>query len=87
MVILGIVLTLVAGGLIAIHTWRPDQDTDDKITSLVVGTLLFAFVVLFYSLYASEQYKQGQINALINKVEYHLVTKSDSTRVWERIEE
>ena len=30
-------------------------------------------------------YKQGQIDALTNNIEYKLITMPDSTKVWEKI--
>ena len=32
-------------------------------------------------------YKQGQIDALTNNIQYELITMPDKTKVWEKIEE
>ena len=37
------------------------------------------------SIFIDIGYRQGQIDALTNNIQYKLVTMPDSTKVWERI--
>jgi hypothetical protein len=52
---------------------------------IIVG--LASFMVVVVSISADRGYKQGQIDALTNDIQYKLVTMPDSTKVWEKIGE
>lgn len=86
MIIAGIITSTIMAIILAISLWKA-KDNNDKIGGLVVGVAWFILVIYGYSEQAEFRYQQGQIDALTGKIEYHLVTKSDSTRVWEKIEE
>lgn len=54
------------------------------------GVILALFMTvcvgfIFMGLFNEESYKQGQVDALTNKIHYHLVTNPDSTSEWEFI--
>lgn len=59
------------------------------ITGIVIGIVAVSIFFLFVAcpLNKETSYKQGQIDALIGKVKYELVTQPDSTRTWEEINE
>ncbi len=56
------------------------------IAGLVIGLILCAATFAITRIIVmNDYYKQGQIDALTGKINYHLVTKPDSTRVWEKL--
>lgn len=79
-VLLGVVL-LVVYGLIA--GGSDDLGAGEKFFAGVLITLL---VLLLMAATYKDGRKSGQVDALNGKIEYKLVTKVDSTRVWEEIE-
>ena len=54
-----------------------------------LGILFFLiiFTLVIYPIFVDRGYKQGQIDALTNDVQYKLITLPDSTKVWEKIGE
>ena len=54
--------------------------------NFIGGALLAGFVMFLITMASMEGwYKTGHIDALTGKIKYNLVTKPDSTKVWERI--
>jgi hypothetical protein len=56
------------------------------------GSFVVPFIMLALSLFVTlanseREYKQGQIDALTNKIKYELVTNADSTKTWKEIKE
>ncbi len=66
-----------------------DKQLKDMLIGLVIGIIItIMFAVLADRLkHWPQSYKQGQIDVLTNNVKYELVTKPDSTRTWEKINE
>ena len=56
------------------------------VKNFIGGALLAGFVMFLIMMASMEDwYKTGHIDALTGKIKYNLVTKPDSTKVWERI--
>ncbi len=53
--------------------------------AFLFGLLVMSIVYPNLVVTDSRSYKQGQIDALTGKIKYHLVTQSDSTKVWKSI--
>lgn len=78
-IILGIVFFVITGFCIA------KDEYDGGVALLVVGLAVISLT--FYSIYKEgkiDGYKEGQVDAINHKIYYKLVTKTDSTKVWEQ---
>lgn len=49
------------------------------------GIMALLFIYFMFSDIIEVNYKKGQIDALTGRIKYELVTKPDSTKVWEKI--
>lgn len=60
------------------------MDTD-RLLFLLMGVCIgFALIiVIFFGFGIFDDYKRGQIDAITGNIKYELITKSDSTRIWE----
>ena len=62
------------------------SDDWKTVMMILIGSLISSIVLVYGAIEIRDSsYREGQINALTGKVEYHLVVKSDSTKVWEKI--
>ncbi len=50
----------------------------------IIGAILIGILAISLTW---NNYKIGQINALTGKIDYKLMTKSDSSRIWVKIKE
>ena len=55
-----------------------------KAVTMIV--FLAGLAVCIVAISKDSGYRQGQIDALTNNIQYKLVTMPDSTKVWEKIE-
>lgn len=62
-------------------------DVISMIIGMIIGMILITVLIVFVWDIPKCNYRKGQIDALTNKIEYHLVINEDSTRTWERIKQ
>jgi len=55
----------------------------NTIFGMIIGMILITVLIVFVWDIPECKYRKGQIDALTNKIEYHLVINEDSTRTWE----
>lgn len=61
-----------------------DKDFPALLYGLIsIAVILFLALLIFYY----SDYRQGQIDSLTGKIRYELVTKPDSTKVWQEIKQ
>ena len=83
--ILIVFLVIVAAGMIALGLLNTEE-MEYKCTKAVIMIVFLALFTTGITIINKDTgYKQGQIDALTNDVQYNLVTMPDSTKVWERI--
>jgi len=58
---------------------------DNFISVFIVGVVVEMFLLVIMMNAKNMTYKDGQIDALTGKIEYHLITNPDSTKTWESI--
>jgi len=61
------------------------MDLGDIFLTFMIGVLAGTILLMSFETWTNHTYKDGQVNALTGKIDYKLVVKADSTRVWEYI--
>jgi hypothetical protein len=73
--------------IIGVGLLRIENMEENCLKAIVTIVFLAGFTATVGSLYKDIGYKEGQIDALTNNIQYKLVTMPDSTKVWGRIGE
>jgi hypothetical protein len=73
------IFTIVASLLKTTNT----EEVYFRTLGLIAGLVLFTIVIA--RVFIDRGYKQGQIDALTNNIQYKLITLPDSTKCWKRI--
>jgi hypothetical protein len=66
---------------------RAEDIEKNCIKAIVTIVFLAGLTATVGSLYKDIGYKEGQIDAITNNIEYRLIIMPDSTKVWEKIVE
>ena len=83
--ILVVFLVIGAVGLISLGMVNT-EDMEQKSTKAVIMIMFLAGLAMGIGKIGKDiGYKQGQIDALTNNIQYKLVTMPDSTKVWVKI--
>ena len=82
LIVLLVIVVVVMINLGLVNT----EDMEQKCTKAAIMMFFLACLAMGIGTIGKDiGYKQGQIDAITNNIQYKLVTMPDSTKVWERI--
>ena len=85
--ILVVFLVIMAIGMISLGLENTVNTKEWCTKAVIMIAFLAGLAVGIVAISKDIGYKQGQIDALTNNIQYKLITMPDSTKVWERIGE
>ena len=85
--ILIVLIVMIVVGTIVLGLSNAENMKAKYIKATIMIAYLVCLAVCIGVISKDTGYRQGQIDALTNNIQYKLVTMPDSTKVWEKITE